>query len=402
MSKKQRNNCGSVYKDERGKYRVILTMPDNEGRTTKRFDTPEEAEAWRTEQINKLYKGRFVKPSDLALQEWLLKYLSIYKKGNIRERSFDRDISIAKHCKPLAEQCIQDLIPSDFQKLLNDLKEEEYSGETRKKVYNLLNSALKQAVFERIIEHNPMDSVKPPTVTRDEVVTFSVDELKRIKDAAKGHRLEPLLILAESTGMRLSELLGLRWNDVDFNAKCLFIRQVIQRGSSGFVLEEPKSKASKRKITLPAETLQHLKQLSDRTVRKLYPDKFGDICFTSEADTPVDPNNFERWWRSIQKKTHPEYQRLEQVKTELKKKGVKVTHEDYKKIVALQKQIPHKKFHALRHTHASLLLANGVPIIDVSRRLGHARPSITLDLYGHAIPDNDNIIADKVSQIYKL
>lgn len=402
MARKQRNNCGSVYKDvERNQYRAIITLPDG-GRISKRFDGPDDAEEWRAEQVDKLYKGKFVKPSDLTLQNWLIKFLSVYKKGNIRERSFDRDISIAKHCKPLADYYIQDLLASDFQSLLNDMKANGFSGETRKKVYNLLNSALTQARIEKVIEINPMESVKAPTVTREEVITFTVEELKRIKEEAKGHRLYPFLLLAETTGMRLSELMGLRWNDVDFTNKCLYVRQVVQRGRNGFVLEDPKSKSSKRKITLPAETLAILKDKYDNSIRKLYPDKFGDLCFTSEADTPLDPNNFERWWRNIQKKTHPEYQKLEKAKAELKKKGVKVSHPDYKNLVDLQKRIPHKKFHALRHTHASLLLANNVPLIDVSRRLGHAKPSITLDLYGHAMPDHDNIIAGKVSAIYSL
>ncbi|WP_312359833.1 hypothetical protein, partial [Stutzerimonas balearica] len=86
MARKQRNNCGSVYKDvERNQYRAIITLPDG-GRISKRFDGPDDAEEWRAEQVDKLYKGKFVKPSDLTLQDWLIKFLSVYKKGNIRER----------------------------------------------------------------------------------------------------------------------------------------------------------------------------------------------------------------------------------------------------------------------------------------------------------------------------
>lgn len=92
-------------------------------------------------------------------------------------------------------------------------------------------------------------------------------------------------------------------------------------------------------------------------------------------------------------------------KKALKNKGHKTDSKEYQAVVKKQDEVAkagHKKFHALRHTHATMLLASGEPVIDVSRRLGHSKPSITLDVYGHAIPGHDQKIADKISGLYGL
>lgn len=96
--------------------------------------------------------------------------------------------------------------------------------------------------------------------------------------------------------------------------------------------------------------------------------KQEQLCFITKNSTPISPHNAERAWRSIIRKT----------------------------------SIPYRNFHVLRHTHATQLLANGVPIIEVSRRLVHARISHTLELYGHAIPNYDSKIADKVKKLYLI
>jgi len=103
------------------------------------------------------------------------------------------------------------------------------------------------------------------------------------------------------------------------------------------------------------------------------------------------------------RKCSVEYQTLAKYKERLAKQGKKSSkkyNDTVEKIKAIEKA-EHKKFHALRHTHATELLSNGVNIMDVTRRLGHSKASTTLDFYGHAIPDNDKKIATKVSKLYK-
>jgi integrase len=123
MPKKQTNNGGTVYKDNsQGGYRAQLTLEDGR-RMSKRFAgsdderSEQEAHDWLTEQLYKISKSQFINPSELTLSDWLLEWLNIYSKQNVRQRTFERYKSLAKRCEPLAGFCLQDLRPNHFQKL---------------------------------------------------------------------------------------------------------------------------------------------------------------------------------------------------------------------------------------------------------------------------------------------
>ncbi len=413
MPKKRANNTGSVYPDkQRGGSRAQLTLDDGQ-RIGKRFPVADdsddereraenEAYGWLHEQLHLQNKGALVRPSDITLGEWLGDYLELYSKPSVRQRSFERNLSVAKHCNPIADYKLQDLKPNHIQKLYASIP---LSGETKRKVHVLLTSALAQAVRNGLLYTNPMDGVIAPKVTREEVEIFAREEVEALLSAAKGHRWYPALLLAAHTGMRLSEVLGLRWQDVDVDGKTVHIRQTLQVGSTGFIFDEPKTKNSRRKISIPANVATILKELRKQYMESLLPktDKRG-LCFTTSVNTPIGPRNFERWWESLQKECCPEYKKLchrRQQLSGLKQTDTKEFKDVVKKIAEVAKA-NHKKFHALRHTHATELLAAGVPVIDVSRRLGHAKPSTTLDLYGHAIPGNDQKVAQKAGKLYRL
>lgn len=400
MPKKRNNYDGSVYEDkDRGGYRAQIRLPEGK-RITKRFKDPEEAVAWKNDQLAKLGRGQLVRPNEMTLGKWIAEYLRIYSQQDVRQRTFERYVSLAKHCKPIAHLKLQQLQPNHFQELY--LSMEKYSGETKKKVHNLLHMALDQAVNNKFIYSNPIDSVKPPKVIREEITTFTPEELQCVLSTAKRHRLYPTALLAATTGMRLSEVLGLRWQDVNFTEEYVRITWTLHQTSTGIIFEPPKSKASRRKISIPKETVNVLKETKQS---QLQDGKIQTLCFVSLNQTPIQPRNFERWWGEVQCAANPSWVNLNAKRKILLKE--KISKEDlrYKNIVAQlsdAKKSAHKKFHSLRHTHATLLLAAGVPIIEVSRRLGHAKPSITLDLYGHAIPGQDKQIAAKITDIYGI
>lgn len=124
-------------------------------RITKRFtgiteETYAQATDWRNEQLLKLGRGQIVEPSSLNLGEWLVEWLDVYKKSNLRKRSYERNISLIKHCKTLFEVKLQSITPHMISKLYID-ELADYSGETRKKVHNMLNDALRQAFHNNMI-----------------------------------------------------------------------------------------------------------------------------------------------------------------------------------------------------------------------------------------------------------
>lgn len=408
MVKKRSNNSGTVYKDtKRGGYRAQLFLEDGR-RLSKRFSGLDEAieqqaNDWLTEQLYKISKGQFINPTGLTLGEWLVDWLQTYSKQNVRQRTYERYLSLANHCSPLADYRLQDLKPNHFQKLYVSL--DQYSGETRKKVHNLLHAALDQAVHDQLIPYNPITSVKAPKVIREEVITFQKDEIETLLSMAKPHRWYPPLLLATHTGMRLGEILGLRWMDVDFSAKTVYVRQTLQHPSTGIIFEPPKSKASKRKISIPEDTINVLKEYRKKLLEKSFGTGMSDLCFTAENGSPIQPKNFERWWKELQIKCNAEWQALEVKRKALLAQKVDIKSKAYQNIVEEQKETQkahHKKFHTLRHTHATELLASGENVIDVARRLGHSKPSTTMDIYGHSIPGNDQKIADKVGKLYNL
>jgi len=294
MSKSRNNFDGSVYEDkERGGYRVQIRLPEGK-RITKRFKDPEEAVTWKNDQLTKLGKGQFVTPAGTTLGEWLLEWLRLYNKQNVRQRSFERNVSLAKHCQPISHYKLQELRPTHFQELYLELQ--QYSGETRKKVHNLLHQALDQAVNDKYIYSNPIDSVKAPKVVREEIETFAKKELQKILTTAKDHRLYPSLLFAATTGVRLGEMLGLRWQDVDLKEGCVRITQTLQHASTGIIFEEPKSKSSRRKISIPLVTIAALSKAKSALGDIVPP---SSLCFVATNGSPIQPKNYHRWWTAF-------------------------------------------------------------------------------------------------------
>lgn len=164
--------------------------------------------------------------------------------------------------------------------------------------------------------------------------------------------------------MRRGEVLGLRWKDVNLKNGTVIIRQQLQCVGSEIIFQPPKTKSGKRKISIPTVVTNALQEL--RNNEKTIDIKQETLVFRNSNNNPVRPEALERAWKKAITKC----------------------------------ELPYRNFHCLRHTHATLLLAAGIPIIEVSRRLGHARVSHTLDLYGHAIPSYDERIIEKINQIY--
>jgi len=161
--------------------------------------------------------------------------------------------------------------------------------------------------------------------------------------------------MAITTGMRQGELLGLKWIDVDGAASQLHIRRKVQRiPKKGFVFSPPKTQVGIRLIQLGPETMRQLIEHRQRqdAERSVVDWVEHDLVFPSLMGNPTDQRNLIRFFKRL-----------------LKRAG-----------------LPDIRFHDLRHTAATLMLLNGIPLIVVSRRLGHSKPSVTLDIYGHYIP----------------
>ncbi|MBT9260205.1 MAG: site-specific integrase [Clostridiales bacterium] len=232
------------------------------------------------------------------------------------------------------------------------------SANTVRIIHAILHKALAQGVKWGLSARNPAEAVDRPRIQRREMPTLSAAEVHAFLAAAKEDRLYALYVLAITTGMRQGELLGLRWGDVDLKAGRLYVRrQLVWLRNVEPTLSEPKTAKGRRTVELPGlavEALrQHRKQQAKERLLAGPAWRDQDLVFTTQLGTPIHPSNLRT--RSFQPL--------------LKKAG-----------------LPLIRFHDLRHTHASLLLAAGVHPKLVQERLGHATVGITLDVYSHTTP----------------
>jgi integrase len=229
-------------------------------------------------------------------------------------------------------------------------------------VHMIVRAALDQAVerelAQRNVAHGARARRRPPThaTTR----AWSADELRTFLADARHHRLYPALHLAAHTGMRRGEIVGLKWADFDRARSRLSISRTLQNVGGRPVEFGVKTRTSRRTVDLDEQTVQEL----DRWRRQLHREGLGhgpdDWMFCNRAGRFLNPESVSQLFDRI------------------------VRHAELARI----------RYHDLRHTHASLLVAAGVPIKVVSERLGHAHPAFTMHTYQHLLPGMSAAAAD--------
>lgn len=216
---------------------------------------------------------------------------------------------------------------------------------------------------------NAATLVDAPKGQRPETDPFSPEEARTFLKAIKGDRLEALFTCALALGLRQGEALGLRWDDIDLQARSLTVRANLQRIDHRLQLVEPKTRRSRRTLTLPETTAaalrtRHRRQLEEKVKAGARWHDTGFV-FTSVIGTPLEPRNVVRRFHAV-----------------LKEAGLR-----------------HQRFHDLRHCAATLLLAQGVELRTIMEILGHSQISITADLYTHVIPAVKREAADLMDGI---
>ena len=363
MAKKRANNEGSIYK-HKDKWRAAITLPSGK-RTSKVFPTWDDASAWRNSMLTDINSGTLVVPSGVTLGEWGVIYIETYTKPPLTaQKTYERYLQLLDHLAPISFVPIQELTETQIQTVINNAQAkkrkkddkgkyttfyEPASQGTKLKIYRIAFQMLKKAASERLIKFNPLAEAKPPRVSKPKIEVFDKEEVKKIITPNKKTPSNMLLVvkIAVATGMRLSEILGLHWKHFNHKRNTLAVEQTMQQDISGrnMLSNTTKTASSRRTITISQTLAKELSELQDTNTCK---DEF--IILTSKQ-TPVKHSNFERWWRSWLR----------------------------------EKEVAYKNFHVIRHTHATELLRAGVPIMDVSKRLGHSVVSATLNTYSHAL-----------------
>ena len=227
---------------------------------------------------------------------------------------------------------------------------------TLRRIHGTLMSALNLAVRRGLIERNPAATVELPRAPSRTTATWSAEELSRFRDAVREDRLHLLFLLLGLVGMRRGEALALRWADVDLNAGLLRIEQPLVRVGDHTVMGSPKSASGTRVVAIDDETARrlHWHQCRQRldVLRLSGVPQHPDLVFTTSHGQALDPAFVSRYFDRL------------------------VARHGLRRI----------RLHDLRHTSASLGLASGESLVEVSRRLGHSSITITADVYSHVSP----------------
>jgi len=332
-----------------------------------------EAEKQMAKLIHELDNGNYVKPDKTRMKDYLERWLSDYAKPNLSPRSYDRYIGIInKYLIPeLGSIHLTQLRPEHLQKHYTSGLNSGLSARTVRYHHALIHIALQTAVKWGWINRNVADAVDPPRFERSVMQTWNEDEVNRFLEAAKESHYYPLFYTALFTGMRRGELLALRWQDVDFIYSQIYIsRSLHQLRNGSYIFTQPKSEKSRRTIALSSSLFFVLSE--HRQVKETEALLMGqylsdtDLVFNN-LGKPLRPNTVTYAWQRIAARN-----------------GVKVI-----------------RLHDARHTHASLMLKQGIHPKIVQERLGHASIQMTLDTYSHVAPGIQQAAAESFDKLLR-
>lgn len=357
-----------------------LKIPLGKNQLTGKYDSHYEtfrgskakAEERLRELLTELDKGTFIKPGKTSLAEYLNGWLLDYVLPNLSPKTHELYAYIcSKHIFPtLANIALVDLKPTHLQHLYAQKQASGLSNRTVQLIHVTLHKALKNAVRVTLLSRNVAEAVDTPKIQRREMRTMNETDLHIFLEMARNTEYYSLFYTLLFTGCRRAEALALRWSDVDLLLCRLSVTRSMQFVDNKVTFKQPKTVKSRRLIALSPSTVTVLQEYWEAKNRMrqtldlpLVTD--NDLVFSHWDGSPLLPNSVTHAWIKLVRRCGL--------------KGIRL--------------------HDARHTHASLLLKQGVHPKIVQERLGHAGIAITLDLYSHVAPGLQQAAANKFDDI---
>lgn len=361
---KRGNGEGTISRRKSGGWMAQYVVHTAEGRKRRTIygKTRKEVADKLAKAVSDREGGLVFDAGGLSVGGYLDRWLADSVKDTVRISTYQGYERICRrHIKPtLGRVKLKDLSVVHVRGLYRERLDSGLAPRMVQLIHVVLHKALKQAVMDGLIPRNVTEAVKAPRPEKKEIEPLSPEQACVLLGAASeaGDRFEALYVLAVSTGMRQGELLGLKWEDLDFEAGTLQVKRTLSTATGGgFRFGAPKTAKSRRSIRLPGMALSALRrhrkaQLEERIkLAGLFVDH--GMVFATKTGTPVMRQDLI----------------VRSFKPLLKRTG-----------------LPDIRFHDLRHTCATLLLAKGVHAKLVQELLGHSTISITLDTYSHVLP----------------
>ncbi|WP_440960589.1 tyrosine-type recombinase/integrase [Paenibacillus nitricinens] len=371
---------GKVFK--RGKtWTYVVDLPPDPAtgqRNQKKkggFPSQKEADRALVALLASVHKGDYVPENNLTITAFFEIWLKEYALQKYKATVFDVEESIinSRIIPVIGRQKLQQIKPLTINRFYNGLLE-KYSPDYVRHIHAILRKAFRQAVKWEMIASNPMEKVEAPKLRRKEMKTWSMEQCLHFLDTAKGHVHYIVFSLAIHTGMRKGEVLGLRWGDIDWEGKSLKIQQTVNwTPSKGIIFQDTKTSSSARRIPIGDMLISDLKerlQIIKNEKEEIGVENYKDhdlVCCYGNGE-PIKPRRVTETFAFLTEKS----------------------------------ELPKIRFHDLRHSHASMLLNNGINAKIGAERLGHSSVQIYLDRYSHLLPDMQRDAADLIDTKMKM
>jgi integrase len=373
---------GHIRERSPGHWAIVIDVRDPQtGKRKRRWHsfkgTKREAGIKRAELIAAIGRGDYVEPSKTTVADFVRARVDQWEAaGDISARTAQRYRQLVENqiVPHLGTKTLQKLRPLDIEgwhtTLRNGGRVRDKGGIAARTIghaHRVLGKALADAAKNDLITRNVAKAEPAPKVTDNEMVI--VQDVPGLVDRLRGSRLYAPAMVALFTGMRLGEVLALRWSRINLDGKVLIVREALeQTRAHGIRFKPPKSKAGRRDITLPDVLIDVLRDHRKAVLElrmQLGTGRLPDdaLLFATSDGRPLSPTAVSTAWADL----------------------------------AGRIGISDVTFHALRHTHASQLIHEGVDIVTISKRLGHAKPDITLRVHAHLFHKDDGKAAAAIN-----
>jgi integrase len=355
-TKRRGNGEGSIYQRGDGRWCAgIVTGRDQHGKQLRKVVygwTKTEVQKKLTKLMPQQQAGTLGNADRITLGEFIDKWLANSVRPNNRASTHASYDQVARlHIKPFIGGIqLSKLMPANVATLYATLEREGRKARLRQMAHAILHRALQYGVEQEILTRNVCDVAERPQAPRKEVTPLTAEQAQAFLLATADHRLYAMFLLAIDAGMRQGELNGLQWDDVDLTAGAVTIRRAVVQIKEEFIVNEPKTARGRRRVEICPATVDALRLHKARMMQE------GRLAagwvFVSKTGQHLRRNAIRKTFQGI-----------------LRRAGLPVV-----------------KFHDLRHTCATLLMASGTHAKVVQERLGHSQISVTLDTYSHVTP----------------
>ncbi len=313
--------------------------------------------------------GRRIEGVTITLNEFLDRWLETAAKPKLRDKSYQSYESLLRrYIRPvLGERILSAVTPLDVQDAYQKMTDRGLSSRTVRYTHSVLRSAIRQAIRWRFLLQDPTDGAQLPRLGRREMSVLTAEQSRIFLSAALKTHCGPVFAVALTTGMRPSEYLALKWQDIDWDRGTVSVVRTLERSAGGWRFAETKRARSRRIIKLQEWVLEILKELQARTTQPTGSSGADavELVFTTPPGRPIHSDKLAKTFKAI------------------------LGHNG----------LPMIRLYDLRHTAATLALSARVPPKVVAEQLGHASAAFTLDVYSHLLPHMQEEAAIKVEQI---